>query len=306
MTKTIHSKPSYIKSPLNYIGGKYKILPQILPLFPKKIDTFIDVFCGGCNVAINVSAKRVLANDNLSYLIALLRFLQQNPLEKTLQEIEQIIHFYALSKENAEGYKLLRQDYNAYKHPLKLLALLAFSFNHQIRFNNTHHFNTPFGRNRSSFNPQMKINLIAFIQSLQQISITFSSLDFSEAFSTLDSMQDKELFVYCDPPYLITQGTYNDGKRGFSGWNENLEKRLLNSLSKLDSKGILFGLSNVLTHKGQENKLLKQWLETHNFYIYTIQAHYTNANYQAKYRDKQHTQEVFITNYKADNAFYWQ
>ncbi|MCR2060501.1 Dam family site-specific DNA-(adenine-N6)-methyltransferase [Campylobacter helveticus] len=306
MTKIIHSKPSYIKSPFNYIGGKYKILPQILPLFPKRIDTFIDVFCGGCNVAINVNAKRILANDNLSYLIALLRFLQQNPLEKTLQEIEQIIHFYALSKENAEGYKLLRQDYNAYKHPLKLLALLAFSFNHQIRFNNAHHFNTPFGRNRSSFNPQMKINLIDFIQSLQQISITFSSLDFSEIFSTLDSMQDKELFVYCDPPYLITQGTYNDGKRGFSGWNESLEKWLLNYLSKLDSKGILFGLSNVLTHKGQENKLLKQWLEKYNFYIHTIQAHYTNANYQAKYRDKQHTQEVFITNYKADNAFYWQ
>ncbi|WP_255303415.1 hypothetical protein [Campylobacter helveticus] len=80
----------------------------------------------------------------------------------------------------------------------------------------------------------------------------------------------------------------------------------LNYLSKLDSKGILFGLSNVLTHKGQENKLLKQWLEKYNFYIHTIQAHYTNANYQAKYRDKQHTQEVFITNYKADNAFYWQ
>ena len=119
-------------------------------------------------------------------------------------------------------------------------------------------------------------------------------------------MQDKELFVYCDPPYLITQGTYNDGKRGFSGWNESLEKWLLNYLSKLDSKGILFGLSNVLTHKGQENKLLKQWLEKYNFYIHTIQAHYTNANYQAKYRDKQHTQEVFITNYKADNAFYWQ
>ncbi|EMI4816173.1 Dam family site-specific DNA-(adenine-N6)-methyltransferase [Campylobacter upsaliensis] len=306
MTKIIQSKPSYIKSPLNYIGGKYKILSQILPLFPKRIDTFIDVFCGGCNVAVNVNAKRILANDNLSYLIALLKFLQQNPLEKTLQEIEQIIHFYALSKENAEGYKLLRDDYNARKLPLKLLALIAFSFNHQIRFNNAHHFNTPFGRNRSSFNPQMQINLIAFIQSLQQINIALSSLDFSEVFSTLDSMQDKEIFVYCDPPYLITQGTYNDGKRGFSGWNESLEKDLLNYLNKLDSKGIRFGLSNVLTHKGGENKLLKEWLEKHNFYIHTIQAHYTNANYQAKYRDKQHTQEVFITNYKADNAFYWQ
>ena len=29
-------KQEYIKSPLNYVGGKYKLLPQILPLFPKK------------------------------------------------------------------------------------------------------------------------------------------------------------------------------------------------------------------------------------------------------------------------------
>lgn len=30
----------YIKSPLNYIGGKHKILPQIIPLMPKEIDLF--------------------------------------------------------------------------------------------------------------------------------------------------------------------------------------------------------------------------------------------------------------------------
>ncbi|EPC9519622.1 DNA adenine methylase [Campylobacter upsaliensis] len=142
-------------------------------------------------------------------------------------------------------------------------------------------------------------------KSLQSKNIAFSSLDFNAFFKSLN-LNNKELFVYCDPPYLITQGTYNDGKRGFSGWNESLEKRLLNYLGKLDSKGIRFGLSNVLTHKEQENKLLKEWLEKHNFYTHTIQTHYTNANYQAKYRDKQHTQEVFITNYKVDNAFYWQ
>jgi len=32
-------KNNWIKSPLNYIGGKYKILNQILPLFPKQINT---------------------------------------------------------------------------------------------------------------------------------------------------------------------------------------------------------------------------------------------------------------------------
>lgn len=60
-----------IQSPLNYTGGKYKLLPQILPLFPKDIDVFVDLFCGGCNVGINVDCNWVIYNDlneNLLYL----------------------------------------------------------------------------------------------------------------------------------------------------------------------------------------------------------------------------------------------
>lgn len=294
----------HIKSPLNYIGGKYKILSQILPLFPKRIDTFIDVFCGGCNVAVNVNAKRILANDNLSYLIALLKFLQQNPLEKTLQEIEQIIHFYALSKENAEGYKLLRDDYNARKLPLKLLALIAFSFNHQIRFNSAHKFNTPFGKNRSSFNAKMRQNLIAFTQALQHKNMQFFKLDFTEALKNIPL--NTQSFVYADPPYLIAQGTYNDGKRGFSGWNEKLESKLLCALKELHDKGIKFALSNVSSHKDRENTVLTQWAEKCGFNLYFLSMDYTNANYQAKHKDKSKTCEVLITNYKAEDAFYRQ
>ena len=52
-----------IQSPLNYTGGKFKLLPQILPHFPKDIDVFVDLFCGGCNVGINVEANTVIYND---------------------------------------------------------------------------------------------------------------------------------------------------------------------------------------------------------------------------------------------------
>lgn len=30
-----------IQSPLNYTGGKYKLLPQILPFFPENINCFV-------------------------------------------------------------------------------------------------------------------------------------------------------------------------------------------------------------------------------------------------------------------------
>ena len=47
---------SYIKSPMNYTGGKYKILNNIIPSFPSGIKNFVDLFAGGLNVGINVNA----------------------------------------------------------------------------------------------------------------------------------------------------------------------------------------------------------------------------------------------------------
>ncbi len=51
---------SYVKSPLNYIGNKYRIIDQIHQYFPKDINTMVDLFCGGCDVTINtVAAKKI-------------------------------------------------------------------------------------------------------------------------------------------------------------------------------------------------------------------------------------------------------
>ena len=56
-------KTEIVKSPLNFTGGKYKLLPQLVPLFPSDISTFVDIFCGGCNVGVNVTAKKIICND---------------------------------------------------------------------------------------------------------------------------------------------------------------------------------------------------------------------------------------------------
>jgi site-specific DNA-adenine methylase len=34
------------KNPFNYTGAKFKLLSQILPLSPDKINTFVDLFGG--------------------------------------------------------------------------------------------------------------------------------------------------------------------------------------------------------------------------------------------------------------------
>ena len=64
----------FIKSPMNYIGGKYKLLPQIVPLFPEDVNTFVDLFCGGGDVFSNAKAKRVIANDNNYHVIDIFKW----------------------------------------------------------------------------------------------------------------------------------------------------------------------------------------------------------------------------------------
>ena len=44
----------YIKCPLRYTGNKYKLLSQILPLFPKNINTFVDLFAGSYTVGMQI------------------------------------------------------------------------------------------------------------------------------------------------------------------------------------------------------------------------------------------------------------
>ena len=58
-----------ISCPFNYIGGKFKLLEQLQPLFLEK-DVFLDLFAGGGNVGINSSSSKVIFNDLNEKLIA--------------------------------------------------------------------------------------------------------------------------------------------------------------------------------------------------------------------------------------------
>lgn len=275
----------YIKSPINYTGGKYSILDHIIPTFPKEIENFVDLFAGGFNVGINVNSKKIYANDNIDCLIGLYEYFKKYDIEKTIQQIHDKILKYGLSKENVEGYKKLRTDYNKTKDPLDLFVLICFSFNHQIRFNNKYEFNTSFGLNRSCYNKSIENNLICFCDALKKKDIVFSSQDFRKFdFSVLP---EKSL-VYCDPPYLITTAPYNDG------WSEKEDLDLFLLLDSLDKNKIMFSMSNVLFHNGVENTKLIDWSKKYR--IIPIKKTYSNCNYH-KIDKLSKTQEVLIMNF---------
>ena len=281
----------YIKSPLNYTGGKYKILEYILSSFPKNIGTFVDLFGGGFNVGVNVEADKIIYNDHNLFLSQMFEFFRAEGVG-VVDKIYSKIKDFELSEKNKKGFLALRNEYNKTKDILDLFILTCYSFNHQIRFNSKHEFNTPFGKDRSEYNKTIEENLINFINALKRKNIEFYSNDFTGV-NILNNLGSRD-FVYCDPPYLISNASYNDGKRGFKNWGVNEELQLLKLLDYLNEKGVKFALSNVLTHKGMTNEKLVEWSKKYN--LKHIEKTYNNSSYQRKNKDKE-TQEVLILNY---------
>lgn len=281
----------FVKSPMNYIGGKYKLLPQLIPLFPKSIKTFVDLFAGGFNVAVNVESEKTICNDLNDRVVEMVRTFSYADIDVILKRIYEKINEYGLSKENEKGFIAFRNFYNTNQNPIDLFTLSCYSFNYQFRFNNNMEYNNPFGRNRSQFSETTKRNLILFVETMKEKNLEFFSRDFRQ----IDiSNLGKSDFIYCDPPYLITNGSYNDGNRGFRDWRKEEEIDLYNFLDEANERGIKFALSNMLKHKSVENKILKEWADKYN--IHNIYSNYSNCNYQFKDK-KSETVEVLITNY---------
>lgn len=287
-------KEEFIKSPFNYIGGKYKILPQLLERFPNKINVFYDVFGGGGSLSLNVKAEHIYYNDIVSYIGDMFSALQDESIETSLEKIHRIINTYDLSKNNLEGFNKLREDYNKGNKSWDMFYMLVcHSFNYQYRFNNKHEYNSSFGKNRSFYSETTEGKFIKFMERLHKLDIVFDNKDFRDIdFSDVN----KDDLIYFDPPYLITTGNYNDGKRGFKGWNEDDERDLLSLCDMLDEQGTRFALSNVFECKGKSNNILKKW--SNNYNLAYINSDYNNCNYQAKDKSKGNTVEVLITNYK--------
>ncbi len=301
--------PEYIKSPLNYTGGKHKLLPQLTKLFPNDVDTFYDVFCGGANIGLNAKAKKIVCIDKSSHLIDLLKFMQNSNFENLNQNLITVIEKFKLSQSYIHGYErynsqssnglgvynknsfvALRETFNTDKNTDKnlfLLLLIFYGFNNQIRFNSKGHFNLPVGKR--DYNGSSRKNLANFNAVTNLKKINFTKGDFRD----LNKMKlSKNDFIYLDPPYLLGLASYNEA----GGWSLDDEYDLYSVLKKLHEKGIRFALSNVVEHKGFKNNTLIDFAKKNKFLIRPIDHDYKNSNYQSKAKNNI-TREVLITNY---------
>jgi len=283
-------KNTYIKSPINYSGGKYQLLKQIMPLIPQDINIFVDLFCGAGTVGINIDANKIIFNDYINYLPELFNTWKSKSLEEINKYIDKTIIENNLSATNKDSFLEFRKKYNQTKNIEDLFILICYSFNYQMRFNNNHEYNSSFGYEASTMNDNIRNNINLFVNRIHSKNTIFQSKDFREV--DLSNLTSNDM-VYCDPPYLISGAVYQDGKRGFKGWNQQDDIDLYNLLDDLNSRGIRFALSNMIYSKNKSNDYLIEWSKKYN--VNYLKANY-NTNYQRDMTGKD--VEVLITNYK--------
>ena len=302
-----------IQSPLNYTGGKFKLLPQILPLFPPNIEHFFDIFCGGCNVGINVACKEVTFIDHNEQLIYLYQTFQNLDKDEIFKWIYKIISDYGLSLVSRDGYAFygcqsssglgdynrepfnrLRDDFNNctvldYRYYVTLYVIIIYAFNNQIRFNSAGEFNLPVGKR--DFNSKMQSKLLEFIERIHSGSYQFICQDFRNF--DIEQLAEND-FIYADPPYLITCATYNEN----GGWSRSDELDLLKFLDTVHTLGKKFALSNVLHSNGRTNGFLLNWLEKNPDVYHAVHLKHSYANSSYHKTDKiSPNDEVLIVNY---------
>lgn len=296
-----------IRSPFFYVGDKYKIMPQIIKLFPENINTYYEPFLGGGSSILYVNASKYILNDINQYIISLHSYIGgfSNKTDELFNILYALIKDYNLScsylgydvpkvlkkkyiktyysKYNKEKYIKMREDYNNDRELSKLYLLLIYGFNHMIRFNSKGEFNLPVGN--VDFNKNVFNALSFYLEFVSDKTIEFSVKDYIEFIQNINFKKGD--FIYFDPPYLISKSEYN------KNWNEKDEMNLYDTIDKLHKKGVRFGLSNMTDHKGITNDIFKKWMSKYNVF-------YIKSNYISRFDNsiKENSKEVFVTNYE--------
>lgn len=130
---------------------------------------------------------------------------------------------------------------------------------------------------------------IDFSNKIKKNKILFQNKDFNFINKLLDKKEiNQDDFFYFDPPYSITNATYN------IYWNNENDLELFNLLDSLNKCGIKWALSNVFEANGKKNIALIKWSQKYK--IKYLSKDYKNSNYQRKNLDKD--VEVLIINYE--------
>ena len=228
---------------VKWVGGKRQLLPQILPLIPKRMTAYCEPFLGGGAVLFALQPKRVLVNDLNQDLITVYRVIKE--------DADALIEHLSRHENTPEYFYRIRdldRDKEAYaamsdvEKASRLLYLNKTCYNGLFRVNASGAFNSPYGLYR-------RPNIVNE-QTIRGVSRYFNSCDitfFSGDFASVLEQVPKGGFVYLDPPYDPVSDTASFTGYNRGGFGREDQVRLKECCDALTARGVKFLLSNSAT-----------------------------------------------------------
>ena len=228
---------------VKWVGGKRQLLPQILPLIPKRMTAYCEPFLGGGAVLFALQPRRALVNDLNQDLITVYRVIKENAdalIEHLSRHENTPEYFYRIRDldRDREAYAALSDVEKA----SRLLYLNKTCYNGLFRVNASGAFNSPYGHYR-------RPNIVNE-QTIRGVSRYFNSCDitfFSEDFAAVLDRVPRGGFVYLDPPYDPVSDTASFTGYNRGGFGREEQVRLKACCDALTARGVKFLLSNSAT-----------------------------------------------------------
>ena len=187
------------KSFLKWAGGKSKLLPVILNEIKEVNGTYIEPFLGSGVVAFNVHAQRYLLSDINADLINVFQQLKSGG--------DFFIAYCALLFEeefrNETSFYKMRDRFNTTNSALEKAAIFIYlnrnAFNGLCRYSKKGLFNTPFGRYKTVYFPEVELrNIYTKCKDYTFLVTSFENI--------MQSSKENDV-IYVDPPYVPLNDT---------------------------------------------------------------------------------------------------
>jgi DNA adenine methylase len=228
------------RPPIKCVGGKSKLVPELLKRLPKTFNAYYEPFVGGgalffaLQSKLQSTTKTFLADLN-PYLIDVYCQIRDD-VESLIRELKKD-HYL----NNKEAYLDIREvmfNGNRLSNAAQFIYTNKTGFNGLFRVNKQGHFNVPFGRYD---NPTIcdEANLRACSRALRNTHIYHR--DFVEAVFNAR----KGDVVYFDPPYWPASKTANFTSYTSDGFGSDDQIRLRDVAKALKKNGVFVLLSNA-------------------------------------------------------------
>ena len=225
---------------IKWVGGKRKLLPELLKRIPQDFSTYFEPFLGGAALFWQLKPQQAILIDINQELVNTYRCIQQD-VEALILDLKK--HHY-----NSEYYYQIRNSdrfwsyasWTDIQRASRFIYLNKTCFNGLYRVNSKGEYNVPFGRYK---NPKIvdAENLRACSQALQKTEILTGS------FLSIESKITPQDFVYFDPPYIPLNTTSNFTSYSSQGFDLEMQIALRDLCKRLDRKRVRFILSNSAT-----------------------------------------------------------